>query len=86
VTNRRETLRERLKTHTHIVVRGDATGRCEFLNDTTKRGGGWTKQQYLAIPYTEEKAVEIAERFQGMAILAPPIDPPARQYKEESEA
>lgn len=84
MTSRRETLRERRQTHTHIVVRGDAEGKCEFLRDTTTRGGGWTKLQYLAIPFTAEQAATFASKFKGMAIPAPPIDPPTRDYEHEA--
>lgn len=81
MTSRRETVRERRNSHTHIVIRADASGKCEFLNNIS---GGWTKLQYLAVPMTEARAVEIAEKVGGMAISAPPIDPPARQYEYES--
>lgn len=81
----RKTL-DRVRAATHIIVRADSTGTCEFLNDAS---GGWTKHSYLAIRVTEIEAGKIAQRVGGMAIPDPklaPVEPKTVVYLDPEEA
>jgi hypothetical protein len=83
MTSRSRIRCEQARTYTHIIVRANAAGECEFLNDIA---GGWTKYQYLAIPFTSDRAEQVAAKVGGMSIPTPAIDLPKRTPIYEYEA
>lgn len=56
------------ETRTHVVVRANSEGNCEYLCDDS---GKWTENRFHAIQLTEDRALKLAEKLGGMSIRRP---------------